>query len=506
VGKPGGISDWQENDIGGVDVLFPSALFILYFLPFALAVYWAFGFSRMAQNTCLLVLSLVFYAWGEPLFLLPMLFLIVVNHVLGLKLDGDHLPAYRKKIIRLAVILNIGTLLLTSYGGKAAMAVAARFGADIPFLGELRAPLGVAFFSLQALAYIFDIRRGKAPPERSIVNTGLFIAFFPTVVAGPILRFADMAAQLRERNTTLASFGIGCERFIIGLAKVTVLAAPLGQMAHSVFARSANLVQFHNTPVVLAWLALLAYGIYVYMNLSGYSDMAIGVARMFGFTLRENFRHPYMAHTVTEFWNRWQLSVYRWFYVHVFLVLGGARARLVQFRSALRPRNFVLRNLFVLWALIGLWHGFSWNHLFFGLWFFLFALFEWLVSLRRRDTSHPLWHVYLLFVVAIALVFLRSATFGESMRFFANMFGVSGNGFLSDLAVALARENWAALVLGIVFSTPIGHRVLKKLRDGENIGVGGTLRGIGYILVLTGIFLVAVVYLTRAGTIYPAFY
>ena len=486
-------------------MLFPSALFILYFLPVALVVYWAFGFSRKAQNICLLGLSLVFYSWGEPLFLLPMLFLIVVNHVLGLKLDGTQLPVYRRKVIQLAVAANIGTLLLVRHGGEAALAIATRFGTDIPFLRELRAPMGVAFFSLQALAYVFDIRRGKFPPERSIVNTGLFIAFFPTVVAGPILRFADLAVQLRERNTTLASFGAGCERFIVGLAKVTVVAVPLGQMAHSVFARSASLVQFYNTPVTLAWLALLAYGIFMYMNLSGYSDMAIGVARMFGFSLRENFRHPYMAHTVTEFWNRWQLSVYRWFYVHVFLVMGGSRARLVQFRGARRPRNFVLRNLFVLWVLIGLWHGLSWNHLFFGLWFFLFAFFEWLVSLRRRNTGNPLWHVYLLFVVAIGFVFLRCTTFGETMRFFANMFGVSGNGFLSDLAVVLARENWAALVLGIVFSTPIGHRALEKLRGGESTGVAGTLRAIGYMLILACIFFVSIVYLTRAGTVHPAF-
>jgi alginate O-acetyltransferase complex protein AlgI len=490
---------------GAFTVLFPSVLFILYFLPAALALYWAFSFSRAAQNVCLFVLSLVFYAWGEPLYLLPMLFLIAVNHVLGLKLDGAQFPAYRRKVIALAVVLNIGTLLLVRYGTTVAAAVADLIGADLA-LPELKPPLGIAFFTLQALAYLFDIRRGKVPPERNIINTGLYIAFFPTVLAGPILRFADIAVQLRTRSMTLGLFGQGCERFIVGLAKLTVLAAPLGGMAETIFVRSAAGVQFYNTPVLLAWLALLAYGLQVYMSLSGYSDMAIGLARMFGFSLKENFRHPYMAHTVAEFWNRWHISLFRWFYVYVFLVLGGSRARLVQFRGALRPRNFVLRNLFIMWLLIGLWHGISLNHLLFGLWFFIFALFEWLVSLRRRNTGSPLWHVYLLCVVAISLVFLRCASLGETMRFFSNLLGVGGNGFFSDLAVVLARENWTALALGLLFSTPIGHHVLDRLRDGNAVGFAGTLRAVGYVAALAGMFFIALVYLSRAGAVLPGLY
>ena len=485
-------------------MLFPSVLFILYFLPAVLALYWAFSFSPSAQNVCLLVLSLAFYAWGEPWFLVPMLFLIIVNHVIGLKLDGAQLPAYRRKVVTLAVVLNAATLLLVRYGTTVAGAVADLLGADLQ-LPELAPPLGVAFFTLQALAYVFDIRRGKAPPERNIVNTGLYIAFFPTVLAGPILRFADMAAQLRTRCMTLELFGQGCERFIVGLAKLTVLAAPLGRMADGIFARSAAGVQFYNTPALLAWLALLAYGLQVYMNLSGYSDLAIGLARMFGFSVKENFRHPYMAHTVGEFWNRWHISLFRWFYVYVFLVLGGSRARLVHFRGALRPRNFVLRNLFIMWLLIGLWHGISLNHLFFGLWFFIFALFEWLVSLRRRNTGNPLWHIYLLCVVAISLIFLRCASLGETMRFFSNLLGVNGNGFSSDLAMTLARENWSALSLGVLFSTPIGQKILEALRGGNSAGFVGTLRGIGYVATLAGVFFVALVYLSRAGTILPGF-
>lgn len=481
-------------------MLFPSVLFILYFLPVALALYWAFSFSRPAQNVVLLLLSLVFYSWGEPLFLLPMLFLIVVNHTLGRKLDGAQFPAYRWKIVALAVILNIGTFLIVRYGGTLVEGAARLVGADLA-TGDLPIPVGIAFFTLQALAYVFDVRRGKAKPETNIVNTGLYIAFFPTVLAGPILRFTDVAAQLRERRVTLELFGQGCERFIVGLAKLVVLAAPLSQMANGIFARSAAGNQFYNTPMLLAWLALIAYGLQVYMGFSGYSDMAIGLARMFGFSIKENFRHPYMAHTVAEFWNRWHISLYRWFYVYVFLVLGGSRARLVKFRGALRPRNYVLRNLFIMWLLIGLWHGASLNHLFFGMWFFIFALFEWLVSLRRKNTGNPLWHIYLLCVVGVGLVFLRCSSVGETMRFFSNLLGVSGSGFSSDLAIALARENWPALALAVIFSTPIGHKVLELLRGGEGGGFVGALRVIGYLLVLAGIFLVAVIYLTRAGAI-----
>ncbi|MCD8349320.1 MAG: hypothetical protein LUC93_01745, partial [Planctomycetaceae bacterium] len=292
-------------------MLFPTLFFIMYFLPAALALYWACHFSISGQNFCLLILSLLFYAWGEPLHLVPMVILIVGNHLLGLRLVDANNPAYIGRIVKIAAVLNIGTLLAMRYGSHILWYVAGLTGLP-QFNIYWSAPLGISFFALQAFVYIFDIARGKALPSRNILNTGLFIAFLPTVLFGPILNYRDMEPQFRARPFSLARMGVGGERLVGGLAKLLLLAVPLYNISTDVFGMS---MQGAYVPVLLAWLGLIALGLYYYMLLSGFADMAIGIGGLFGFTLPENFRYPYLAHTVTEFCNRWNITMFRWFYV-----------------------------------------------------------------------------------------------------------------------------------------------------------------------------------------------
>lgn len=480
-------------------MLFPSILFLLYFLPAALLLHLACGFSRSAQNLCLLLLSLVFYAWGEPLHMLLLLYVVLVNYGLGLLLTGDKQAAYRKKIVAAAVLLNIGMLLLARHGAALAAELGALAGMELaPDLPQ--APLGVAFFTLQALSYVFDVARGKAGREKNIINVGLFISLFPTVLAGPILRYSDMAAQIQERKVTAELLGKGCARFVVGLAKLTLLAAPLSLIAGHVFNMSAIGNQLFDVPVMLAWLGLFAFSLQIYLGFSAYSDMAIGAACMFGFSLKENFNYPYAALTVTDFWKRWNISLFRWFHTYVYAALGADRSQEVRVRGVLRPRNLVLRNLFVLWLLIGLWHGLDWTFFIWAMWFFLFYLFEWIVRLQHRKVSSPFWHVYLLLIVGLGWVFFRCHSLGDSMNFLSNLLGLGGNGFYSELAVIFARENWLPLLLGALFCTPIGRKA-EGLIDCGKLGAARYALALVYPVALAGLFALSFIYLARNGHI-----
>lgn len=486
-------------------------LFLAYFLPGALLLYYACGFSRRAQNVCLLVLSLVFYAWGEAFNLLPLLYVVAVNYGLALLLKQDKTAAQKKRIVAAAVILTVGMLLFARYAGIAAVELAGlwawpgwavpafraleRFGTDFPL-----PPPGVSFFALQALAYVFDVARGKEKRETNIVNVALYIALFPTVLAGPILRYAGVAGQIAGRRTTLEGLGRGGMRFAAGLAKLVLVATPLSLVAGHVFAMSAGAGQAADVPVMLAWLGLLAFGLQVYLTFSAYSDMAIGLAGMFGFSIPENFRYPYAALTVTDFWRRWHISLFRWFYSYVFIPLGGARARPVRIRARVRMRNFLVRNLFVMWLLIALWHGIGWNFFLWGMWFYILFLFEWILSLPKRRLNNPVWRIYVLFAVAVGWVFFRCHSPGESMDYFANLLGLTANGFYSDLAVLFVKENWLPFLAGIVLCTPAGT-LPEKWLDAERHKAARFAAAVLYPAAVAALFCLALIFLTRTGHI-----
>ncbi|CAK7030229.1 MAG: Peptidoglycan O-acetyltransferase [Desulfovibrio sp.] len=476
-------------------MVFSSTFFIWYFLPVALLLYVLCSFSRLAQNVCLLIVSMVFYAWGEPLHIIPLIYLILVNYTLGLFMSEGRSVAGKRTVIKLAVVLNIGMLVFVRYAAEVLARLGEYTGVTLEFTMP-PTPLGVSFFTLQALAYVLDLGRGKAKPEKNIINVGLYIAMFPTILAGPILRFGDMAKQLRDRAVTLELFGKGCARFVIGLAKMTLLASPLALVADNIFTLSAMGTQVMSVPVLLAWLGVFAFGLQIYFTLAAYSDMAIGMGAMFGFSIRENVLYPYTARTVADFWNRWNISLYRWFYVYVFIALGGPRPKRARVRGRIQPHNFIVRNLFVLWLLLALWHGVSWSFAIWGAWFFLFALFEWIVRLPQRNLTSPLWRVYLLLVVGVSWVFFRCHSIGECGVYLSNMLGINDNGFLSPLALTFARESWLVFLAGILLATPVGLRIKERMQ-GMKAGALQFPVAACYWLGLATLFGISLVFLAR---------
>lgn len=480
-------------------MLYPSILFILYFLPAALLLYLACSFSRSAQNLCLLLISLIFYAWGEPLHLLPLSFVILVSYGLGMLLTNDKLAPYRQKVVVAAVLLIMGTLLLARYAGVLVAEVSGLAGLQLE-IDFPEAPLGVAFFTLQALSYVLDVSRGKVEREKNIINVGLFIALFPTVLAGPILRYSDIAAQIKGRKVTPALLGKGSARFVIGFAKLVLLAAPLSLIANHVFTMSSAGSQMYDVPVMLAWLGLFAFSLQIYLGFSAYSDMAVGLAALFGFSIRDNFNYPYTALTITEFWKRWHISLFAWFHKYVYAAMGGSRPQLVRVRGAETTRNLVLRNLFVLWLLIGLWHGLDWSFFIWGMWFFVFFLFEWTVRLGQRKVSGAGWRVYTLLVIAVSWVFFRCHSVGESMNYLSNMLGLSSNGLYSELAVIFVKENWLPLLAGVLFCTPVAKIAENWIAD-EKAGAARYPLVALYPLVLAGLFCLSMIFLIKGGHI-----
>ena len=468
---------------------FSDLFFIAYFLPLAIALYFACSFFRVAQNICLLGLSLVFYAWGSPLHLIPMVYLIVVNYMLGSMVGADKTVRQRKRIIALSVVLNLLPLVLLRYGADLAEAI----GVGV----WPQPPIGVAFFTLQAMAYVFDLSRGKARPDRNILNVGLYITFFPTVLFGPILRYGDLVAQIKNRRTSLEKLGQGSLRFATGLAKLVLVAYPIGMVAEHAFNMTASGNQVFDVPVMLSWLGVIAFSLKIYLAFSAFSDMAIGLAGIFGFTLKENFNYPYTVLTVTDFWKCWHISLFRWFYKYVYLALGASRLKLVRRRGAIVRRNLIVPNLLLLWTLIGLWHGLSWNYLLWGMWFFVFYVFEWIVRLPYRNIKNPAWRIYLLLAVCLSWVLFRCHSLNESLNYFANLLGLTGNGFYSDLAMLLLKENWLPLALGVILCTPLG-RLPQNWLAAES-GVLRDLLAVLYVMGVAVIFILSLIYLNRTG-------
>ena len=481
-------------------MIFASIPFIFYFLPLVLLLYLACEKFILAKNVLLLAVGLVFYSWGEPAHLIPLLILIVGNYLLGLALtDAKPKGTRRKRIVFLAFVLNLGVMAVARHGNTFFLPLLDQFFGVQTTFRMSAAPLGVAFFSLQALSYIFNVARRKTPPEKNILNVALFISFMPTVLAGPVIDYRDMAEQLRSRKTSLALFGSGCERFIVGFAKLVIVGVPLYRLSEDILHMSAAGAGNFDVPVVLAWLGFFALALRYYFVFSAYSDMAVGLAGMFGFHIKKNFNYPFTAHTIGQFWTRWNILLYRWFYRYIFLSMGGARPKRVMIKGLPRQRNYVLRNLVCFWLLFGLWHGFDWPHLLWGVWFFFFALVEWIIKLRWRDTRSIFWQLYTLFVVSFSFVFLRCVNIGEAMNYLGNLLGVNGGGFYGELTFYFIKENWAYLLAGI-FCFPIGRKVTDMLKSETPGGLQYVL-AVGYPLLLAALFFLSMVFLSRVDFI-----
>ena len=381
-------------------MIFSSAEFLFLFLPCTLLLYYIpFFRSLRYRNTLLLLVSLFFYAWGEPVYVLLLMLSILVNWLLGGQVGADK-PRRRAALIG-AVAFNLSGLFVFKYLGFVCENLGL-LGLPVPAV-QLALPIGISFYTFQAMSYVIDVYRGKSPAQRSVLDVGLYVAFFPQLIAGPIVRYETVALEIHNRVSSWADFCDGVPRLIVGLGKKCILANSMALVADGTFNTYAP-----SAP--MAWLGALAYALQIYFDFSGYSDMAIGMGRMFGFHFLENFNRPYLAVSITDFWRRWHISLSTWFRDYVYIPLGGNRTG---------PGRHLF-NLFVVWMLTGIWHGANWTFVLWGLGYFLLLMAEkyghtdqYLGVLRRP---------YTLLCVLLLWVLFRAESLGHAGRYFAAMF------------------------------------------------------------------------------------
>ncbi|REK74716.1 MBOAT family O-acyltransferase [Paenibacillus paeoniae] len=454
-------------------MVFSSLLFLFIFLPAVLLVYHLS--PKRIRNVILFIASLIFYAWGEPIYIALMLFSTCTDYVFGLLLDGEkRSEAARKWILTASVIVNLGVLGFFKYADFLIGNVNALFDTNIPPT-DLPLPIGISFYTFQSMSYIFDVYRRTAKAQRNWLDFATFVALFPQLVAGPIVRYNTIAEQLRERFVNNEIFAEGVRRFTIGLAKKVLLANNIGLLWNEISAGHLNTM-----PVLTAWLGIIAFAFQIYFDFSGYSDMAIGLGLMFGFRFNENFNKPYTAQSITDFWRRWHISLGTWFREYVYIPLGGNRRGLL----------IQLRNILIVWALTGIWHGASWNFLFWGLYFGTVLIIEKWFALELLSKL-PRWlrHSYALLLILIGWVFFAFDKLPDMTAYFGAMFGANGSPLWDQQTIYLLYTNAILLLLLIVAS----------MQRPRGVQADGTLLHPIVTLIWHGVlFLVSVAYLVDA--------
>ena len=452
-------------------MLFSSSVFLFIFLPAVLLGYYLLR-GQKARNLLLLAASLLFYAWGEPIYVFLMLFSIAANYFLGRGIDRLRGSAGQSALLALAVVWNLGILFVFKYLNFTVENLNALLGLRLRPV-ELSMPIGISFFTFQALSYCIDVFRGTAEVQRSILDLGLYISFFPQLIAGPIVRYNSVADQIRHRSVDPEGFQEGVRRFILGLAKKILLANNLSIAAERAFALGGA----GELSTAMAWLGSVSYTLQIYFDFSGYSDMAIGLGRMFGFRFEENFNYPYVSRSVSEFWKRWHISLGRWFRDYIYIPLGGSRV----------GKGKLLRNLFAVWLFTGIWHGAAWQFIVWGLMYGVLVTFEKFSGIPDRLRSRPAKGFYALLTLLIVnagWVLFGAESLDAALYQLGAMLGVGAVGS-PELALSLLRESWVFLAAGVLFSMPVLPRLRRKLRaKGEERPLRAAGEAAVYLLLL----------------------
>lgn len=430
-------------------MLFSSVTFLFAFLPIVLVLYYIV--PRAIKNILLLIASLFFYAWGEPVYIVLMVLSIMLNFVCGKEIADckDNKRAARRSLI-FALVTNLLLLGLFKYYGFFIDTLNQIAPINIPYR-ELALPIGISFYTFQAISYLMDVYRGEVKSQKNILNFALYICMFPQLIAGPIIRYTDIERQLKERNQSVIKFGSGVRHFIIGLGKKVILANGTGAVYEII---SKEFGTKGNLAVVTAWIGVLCYSLQIYFDFGGYSDMAIGLGKMFGFDFKKNFDYPYIAKSITDFWRRWHISLSTWFKEYVYIPLGGNRV----------TKSRQIFNLLVVWSLTGLWHGAAWNFMFWGFYYGVLLILEKFVVGRVIEKApRVIQHLYTLVVVMIGWVFFFSNSLGEAFHYIGNMAGLGAGSFIDKESFFLLKSNWLLLVVGIIASTPVLIHFIKGL-------------------------------------------
>ena len=426
-------------------MLCSSIPFLYTFRPCVLIVY--FLVPGCLKNTVLLLSSLFFYAWGEPRFVVFMVIAIIQGYVFGLLAETYRGRPQAKLCLYASAAVSLGLLGYCKYADFFIGSFNSLTGLSLPLL-HVALPIGISFYTFQILSYVIDVYRGNAAAQRNFIDLAAYVAMFPQLIAGPIVRYTDIAPQLKHRTHTLSDAAYGARRFIIGLSKKVLLANVLYELI-SAYKDSAE------TSVLFTWLYAAAYILHLYFDFSGYSDMAIGLGRIFGFYFPENFNYPYISASVTEFWRRWHMSLGSWFRDYVYIPLGGNRV----------SRGKWFRNIFIVWLLTGLWHGAAWTFILWGLFFALFLTAEKLWYGQALARTKLLKHVYVLLLIVVSFVLFDAASVQDAIRTIAALFGLGG----LPLADALSRYYlWSytgVFLIAAVGATPLPVKILRQLKE-----------------------------------------
>lgn len=463
-------------------MVFSGIPFLFYFLPAVLILYYTvFAFSTRGRNVLLAAASLLFYAWGEPEYVILLIISCLINWLFGILIHLLHEKNTLKRfILTAACLFNIGILFYFKYLNFTVDTLNNISGGNFFRVYNIIIPMGISFFTLQALSYVIDVYRGKANVQKNPLYIILYISLFPKLIAGPIVKYTSIESQLINRKTDFNKFSDGMCRFIIGLGKKLLFADTFAIIADNVFNfTSAGHTQM-KVPMLLAWTGSFAYTLQIYYAFSGYSDMAAGLGRIFGFEFGENFNYPYSSKSVSEFWDRWHISLSEWFKEYVYAPLGG---------SGVTNGDKMVRNLFIVCMLTGIWYGASWTFVLWGLWNFVFILLERLFLYEEIIKFSKLKRFCTLLVINTGWVIFRAEDFYQFIEYIKNMLGMNSNGFFSVQVIMFIKEYLIFWVLGVFFCIPHKRIVLKNK----------LVETLGYPVMMCIVFFICVVYLVKSG-------
>ncbi len=446
-------------------MVFSSTIFLCVYLPLVLLGYYIC--PKKGRNLFLLIVSLVFYAWGEPKYVFLMIFSILVNYIFGRLMDKNRGRQKRMKLLLvLSVVIDIGLLSVFKYTDFIITNVNAIFGSSFDLL-KIALPIGISFYTFQAMSYTIDVYRNDVRVQKNLIDFGMYITMFPQLIAGPIVRYADVQDQLAERSVTTADFSEGVMRFVVGLGKKVLLANQMGAVWSDIYALGGDV------SALMAWTGAIAYTFQIYFDFSGYSDMAIGLGRMFGFKFPENFRYPYQSVSITDFWRRWHITLSTWFKEYLYIPLGGNRCGLA--RQAL--------NLLIVWSLTGFWHGAGWSFVMWGLYYFVILFIEKLFLLKALDKLPKFFrHVYALLLIVIGWVIFASDDVGVLLPYLGSMFGA--NGAVGGMDVYTLFTKAVLIVICCVASTELPKRLFLSATGAMNEKAAFTIKSVMTIALL----------------------
>lgn len=426
-------------------MLFSSISFIYYFLPIVLMLYFAVPFKY--KNFILLICSLFFYFYGEPIYSILMIVSCISGYLHGLWIEKLKKSRYAKLPLICSVVFSIGLLLYFKYADFLINNAIWIFDLNLKPLNVVL-PIGISFYTFQILSYTIDVYKGEAKVQRNFFNFAAYVTLFPQLIAGPIVRYTTVEQELSQRNHSIEGFSYGVNRFIVGLSKKVLIANTLGELG-KIFSN------IQEQTIIFYWIYAIGFMLQIYYDFSGYSDMAIGLGRMFGFNFLENFNYPYISRSITEFWRRWHISLGTWFRDYVYIPMGGNRVSKLKW----------IRNIFVVWFLTGFWHGANWNFVIWGLYFGVFLVLEkFILKNILNKLPSVIGHLYTLFFVLISFVIFNTNNITEFIEYIKGMFGVLNIPFLNSEAVYYLKSYGLMLIISAFGATPAAVKIIKNMK------------------------------------------